>query len=290
MAELHGYPDVGPVKRPNGYIHHPRAIGDYEDLALMESWREDGEFAFISGPPGTGKNSVVEGAFEGIRLDGQPRRRPPGAEYLVCSRDTTEADLVGSWVKNKAGQYVWVNGPLTRAVIQGVPFMADEMLLSDTRTFAVVYPLLDGRGTLTITANPELEPIAVTEGFYFIGAGNPDVPGAQFSEAMRDRLVHHIEIGTDWKLCQQLGVPTDIISAAKKLDQTRIRQEINWSPQMRALLAFRDSAKKYGEDFASQGLLAKTPAEDRAIVADVLAAYYPGIKPLRATSMRGRGA
>lgn len=269
MKELAGYETVGAVQRPNGTIYYPRRIGGYEDLALMEAWRDRKQFAFFSGPPGTGKSALVDAVFEGERVDGTPRRQPTGAEYLVCSRNTTEADFLGGWIK-EGSQYVWVDGPLIRSLRRDVPFFADEVLLPDSRTFSPLYPLLDGRNEIYVSANPSMGPVKMGPNWYFCGAGNPDVPGAQFSEALRDRFWHYIEISTDWTLCARLGCPQGIITVAQILDHKRVEGSISWSPQMRSLLVFKEMEELYGTDYAASALLSKTPTEDRDVVAQHL--------------------
>lgn len=103
-----------------------------------------------------------------------------------------------------------------------------------------------------------------------IASGNPDVHGAVFSEALRDRFDHHVEIGTDWELARELGVPEQMVTVAQNLDGLRLAGDIAWSPQLRTLLSFRDALAKYGLRYALDNLVSKSPAEDRPLVLEAI--------------------
>lgn len=256
-------PAVGPQQRPNGETYLPRAIGAHEDLALVRSARDHHEPLLLHGKPGTGKSALIEAAFA----------RDGGVETLVASDDTTVADLVGTLMTNPiTGDQEWIPGPLHRAVAQGRPLFVDEIALADPTVLSVLYPLMDGRDTLTIDANPKLGPMPVAPGFTVLAAYNPGVPGAVLSPALRDRFVHHLSVTSDWQLALDCGVDERLVTVAQNLEAKRLdgSGEVEDGIQLRTLLQYRDLKARYGEDYALANLLAKTGDADRPVVHDLL--------------------
>ena len=271
---------LGPQLRPNGIYYQPRTVGgDFEDVALLRDAREHKEHVLLYGPPGTGKTAVVEAAFARDAVAGAH----DGLENVVGTADTTEADFVGTFVQDpRSGVFEWRPGPLHRSVLYDVPLFVDEIALIDPRVLSVLYPLMDGRGVLRITMNPDLAPLTIGPNWFVVAAYNPDVPGATLSEALRDRFSHHIEVGTDWQLARELGVNPDIVAVAKNLDQRRILGDIRWSPQLRSLLDFEATAKRRGFDYALANLVAKAPGDDRDTIRGALLKKFGGdVAPLR---------
>jgi hypothetical protein len=253
--------------RPNGVAYHPRSVaGVFEDVALLRSAREHQEHVLFYGPPGTGKTALCEAAFAQ-----DATAVHDGLESIVGTADTTEMDFVGTFVEDPATKaWTWQPGPLHRSVLHDVPLLVDEIALIDPRVLSVLYPLMDGRGVLRFPMNPQLEPLKVGKGWFVIAAFNPDVPGARLSEALRDRFEHHIEVGTDWELAESLGVPKDIITVARNLDERRRKGDLAWSPQLRSLLSFTRHEQRRGREYALANLLGKVPPEDRDEVHGVL--------------------
>lgn len=283
---------IGPVtqkrfERPNGQEYKPRTLLGIQDIAFLRQCRSTRQAVLLYGPPGTGKSSLPEAAFW---PDAQPEVHT-GLETIICSVDTTEADFFGTFTQDPDnGMFEWVPGPLQRAAQFGIPLLVDEILLADSRVLSsTLYPLMDGRNVLRIPMNPRLPPITVKPGFFVIGAGNPDVPGANYSEALRDRFAHQIEVGTDWDLAFDLGVPKDILRVARLLDAKRRSHEISWSPQLRALLAYRDDLATFGKRYAVSALLGKTPFHDRDEVMGAFGrSFSNGMGPLEALVLGGR--
>ncbi len=253
--------------RPNGVAYHPRSVaGVFEDVALLRSAREHQEHVLFYGPPGTGKTALCEAAFAQDATDGHD-----GMETIVGTVDTTAMDFVGTFLEDPVTKtWNWQPGPLHLSVLNDVPLLVDEIALIDPRVLSVLYPLMDGRDVLRFPMNPQLEPLKVGPGWFVIAAFNPDVPGARMSEALRDRFEHHIEVGTDWELAENLGVAKDIVAVAQNLDKRRRNGDLTWSPQLRSLLAFARHEQRRGREYALANLLGKTPPEDRDEIHGVL--------------------
>lgn len=241
--------------RPNGQKYYTRKWGEeHWDVEVLRKAREKRHFAFLYGPPGTGKTALCEGAF--------------GEDLLtvVGSGDTEPGDFVGGFVQTPSGAFEWVDGPLITAMEEGRPLLVDEIGLIDSKSLSVLYGPMDGRDELVVTANPERGIIKAKDGFYIIGATNPNAPGVRMSEALLSRFTVHVEMTTDWVLARKLGVPPNIISIGQNLERKLSANQVSWGPQFRELLAYRDIKADFGESFALANLLASAPEIDRAEV------------------------
>lgn len=248
--------------RPNGDDYWTRKWGEYDDVLVLRKARENNQFVLFYGAPGCGKTALVEAAFGDDLVT------------VLGSGDTEVADLVGGYTQTEGGKWVWTDGPLLIAAEQGRPLLLDEVGLIDPKVLSIVYGLMDGRREYTVTANPERGTVKAAEGFYVIGATNPNAPGVRLSEALLSRFVVQVEMTTDWALTKKLGVSSNIVTAAQNLAKKQSSGEVSWAPQFRELLAFRDLEKTFGTKWAVQNLLAAAPEIDRPVVADVISRIY----------------
>jgi nitric oxide reductase NorQ protein len=257
---------LDPIVRPNGELYLPRPVRagvdtKLFDTALLRTAYENRIPVLLYGPPGTGKTALAEAALEGLIT-------------ISGSGDTEVSDFVGSYVQNPDGTFTWVDGPLPRAMESGRPLLIDEVALIDTKVMAVVYSVMDGRSELHITANPARGTVHAADGFYVIGACNPDVPGAVMSEALVSRFLLQMEVLTDFNLAKKLGVPRAIIAVAKNLKRKADASELIRAPQMRELLAFKRISDILGQSAALANFVATAEASDRPTVIEALKSSY----------------
>jgi len=250
------------LMRPNGELYYTRNWGEHKDTAVLKQLRSINQFALFYGSPGTGKTALVEATF--------------GEEVhtILGSGDTEVADLVGGYVQTPSGNFEWIDGALVKAAERGEVLFIDEIGLIDPKVLSVVYGLMDGRRELPITQNPERGTIKAKDGFYVVGATNPNAVGVVLSEALLSRFTAQVEITTDWVLAKKLGVPAIITTASQNLAKKFSSGEVSWCPQMRELLAFRDLEKVFGTKWAVSNLISSAPELDRPIVAEVLSRVY----------------
>jgi nitric oxide reductase NorQ protein len=255
------------VLRPNGQLYHTRKLlGDLLDVEVLRRCRENNLLVLLYGPPGTGKTALIEAAFSAPDENGDH-----APVYVVQgSGDTEFADFIGSYVQLPGGEFEWVDGPLLRAMEEGVPLYVDEIALIDPKALAGMYGVVDGRGEIRITANPERGVVRAKPGFYVVGACNPHAPGARLSEALVSRFVTQFEVTTDFGLARKLGVSSKVVTAAQNLDKKMTSGEVSWAPQLRELLAFKQNESVFGTKFALNNMVAVAPEMDRPVVADVL--------------------
>lgn len=251
--------------RPNGDYYYARKWGDHVDVDVLKKAREAQQYVMLYGNPGTGKTALVEATF-------------PDELYTVLgSGDTEVSDLVGSYVQTPSGNYEWVDGALVKSAEEGKVLLIDEVGLIDPKVLSVVYSLIDGRQELTVTANPERGTVKAKEGFYVIGATNPNAVGVRLSEALLSRFTIQAEMTTDWELAKtELGVNEKMVASAKNMAKKQEAGEVGWSPQMRELIAFRDNEKLFGTKWAVENLLASAPEIDRPVFSQSLYNLFGG--------------
>jgi nitric oxide reductase NorQ protein len=73
------------------------------DVEALRTLRTEGVPSLLSGPPGTGKTSLVEAAF-------------PDLITIAGDGDTTVGDFVGEYTQKPDGTYEFIYGPLVRAM------------------------------------------------------------------------------------------------------------------------------------------------------------------------------
>ena len=132
-----------------------------EECTLFEAaWRQQLP-VLIKGPTGCGKTRFV--AHMAARL-GLP------LFTVSCHDDLTAADLVGRHLIG-AGQTVWCDGPLTRAVREGGICYLDEVVEARKDTTVVLHPLTDDRRILPIERTGE--ELVAPPGFMLVVSYNP---------------------------------------------------------------------------------------------------------------------
>jgi len=117
-----------------------------EEIALFEAAYRNQIPILLKGPTGCGKTRFME--HMAWRL-----KRP--LITVSCHDDLTAADLVGRYLIT-AGDTVWMDGPLARAVRLGGLCYLDEVVEARKDTTVVIHPLADDRRVLPIEKTGEL--------------------------------------------------------------------------------------------------------------------------------------
>jgi nitric oxide reductase NorQ protein len=248
----------GYITRPNGQRYKVRKVEGTPDVQVIREARPDSEHVFLFGEPGTGKTAMLEAAF-GTDL-----------VTMLGTEDVEVSDFIGGYTVRGGGSYGWTDGALVEAMERGVPLFVDEIGVIAPKVLTTVFSVMDGRDEIRITANPDRGTIKAKPGFMVIAATNPHAPGVRLSEALLSRFEIHLEVGSDYDVCRELGVPPTLVTAAENLDKRRATGEIGWAPQMRELLRASKQWDKRGEMFAIRNLISGAPEDDREVVAEVL--------------------
>ncbi|MGS2809267.1 MULTISPECIES: ATP-binding protein [Nocardia] len=243
------------VARPNGQDYHLRKLAGRADVEVLQTMRAAEVPVLLYGPPGTGKTSLIEAAYGDLLT-------------VQGDGDTTVADFVGEYTQTPDGRFVFVDGPLVRAMKEGrVLFIDDATLISPT-VLAAVYPAMDGRKELVVKATGEV--VKAEPGFFVVAGHNPGVHGAILSDALSSRFAFQVRVVSDLDLAAQLGVERRAVKVARELAARQAKGEVGWAPQLRELLAFRKIAAATDPDTAMANLLGAAPEEDRDVVAAVM--------------------
>jgi nitric oxide reductase NorQ protein len=251
------------ITRPNGELYYVRKMGPHDDVEVLREARNQKMPILLTSGPGTGKSAMFEAAFMDI-----------GFELVLGTGDTEVSDFIGTYVPLPGGGFQWIDGPLVRAMEEGWPLLVDEIALIDPRVMSVVYSVMDGRGLLPITSNPERGTVVAETGFVVFGATNPRAPGARMSEALMSRFAIHIEVGIDYALVRRMGVPSNIVTVAQNIKKKYDSNELSWFPAIRELLAFRDIAAVFGEEVALSNMVSQAPDIDQPQVTDIMTRGY----------------
>ncbi len=117
-----------------------------QEIKLFEAAHKQRLPVLLKGPTGCGKTRFME--HMAWRL-----QRP--LITVACHDDLTAADLVGRYLIT-AGETVWVDGPLARAVRVGAICYLDEIVEARKDTTVIIHPLADDRRMLPMEKTGEL--------------------------------------------------------------------------------------------------------------------------------------
>ncbi|MFQ6226312.1 AAA family ATPase [Nocardia sp. NPDC002869] len=255
------------VVRPNGQDYHVRKLAGRADVDVLQTMRTAEVPVLLYGPPGTGKTSLIEAAYGDLLT-------------VQGDGDTTVADFVGEYTQNPDGTFVFVHGPLVRAMREGRVLFIDDATLIPPTVLSVVYPAMDGRREIVIKAHGG-EVVKAEPGFFVVAGHNPGVHGAILSDALASRFAFQVQVGSDYDLAGKLGVDRRAVKVARTLAQRQAKGEVGWAPQLRELLAFQKIATATDTNTAAANLLGAAPEDDRPFVAAVVRTVFgTSLEPL----------
>jgi hypothetical protein len=259
----------------NGGTYYPRSVGGMLDVDVLRTARNDLKTHLaLTGPSGTGKSTLPEAAF--------------GADSVLVHQfhgDSRVADIVGQWVPaepadNAPSGFVFRKGSLTRAMEDGLVWVADELSRAPSEVVSVLLAAMDFRRTITIDALPG-HTVTANDGFMVCGTYNPDgVDVKPLDPALIRRFGLKIEVGNDYDAVARRGVGTQLIKVAKNLATANARAVANgefgnWAPSAALLLDLQNmNDAGMGDEIVTGALMSHVPDEDRDLVTDVVGTVY----------------
>lgn len=117
-----------------------------QEISLAHAAYRSGLPLLLKGPTGCGKTRFMQ--YLAWKL-----KRP--LITVSCHDDLSTSDLVGRYLI-RAGEAIWMDGPLTMAVRAGALCYLDEIVEARKDTTVVIHPLADDRRELPIEKRGEL--------------------------------------------------------------------------------------------------------------------------------------
>ncbi len=127
-------------------VEAPYYLPAGNEIAVFETCHAQRLAVMLKGPTGCGKTRFVE--HMAWRL-GRP------LVTVACHDDLSASDLTGRYLI-RAGETVWLDGPLTLAARIGAICYLDEIIEARTDTVVVIHPLTDDRRMLPLDKAGEL--------------------------------------------------------------------------------------------------------------------------------------
>ncbi len=194
-----------------------RATGD--ECALFRAAHRAKLPVLLKGPTGCGKSRFVEAMAAALE-------RP--LVTVACNEETSAVDLLGRYLV-EAGETVWQDGPLTRAVRRGAILYLDEVAEARDDVIVVLHPLADHRRTLYLDRRDLALPAA--EGFLLVMSYNPGYQSAlkEMKPSTRQRFVG-IEFGYP-----KAAVEAEIVARESGVDAATARRLVAFAAKVRDL-------------------------------------------------------
>ena len=241
---------------------------------------EYNERAFLYGPSGTGKSTLVKQIAAQVR---RPVRR------VSLNGETSVGDFVGHWTVNENKETVFVKGILPQAMLEGHILQLDEVDAMQPEVGFILQQILEPEGHLLLTDTGE--DIIPHADFRLVATANTlgfGSDSALYASGTRtlnfswldrwDVVVHidyllaeqEVELLRSRHPSLQTNLLTCIVRAAADLRKAHVAEELTTVVTTRRLLALCARLER-GNDFGraiTVCVLNKAPQEDRKVIAE----------------------
>jgi MoxR-like ATPase len=185
----------------------------------------------LYGPPGTGKSYAAQ------------RHGAAGPVYnITLTPDTPAAELRGHY-HPRGGEFVWVDGPVVKAMREGARIIVNEVNHAGGDTLSFLLAALDNAESARLTL-PTGETVVPESGYHVVGTmnGMPD----ELLPALRDRFAACVEILEPHPDAID-ALPEDLRNAARGTVSASGDDRIT----LRAWLAFAVLRPRIGDEHAA---------------------------------------
>jgi hypothetical protein len=215
--------------------------GGILDFDLFDSAMKHHENILIRGHAGSGKTMSVLAYASARNL----------RYYNISSNVGLEpSHLFGSWIPTEAGSFQWQDGAVTSVVRHGGVLLLNEIDFMPERITTVLFSLLDDRRQIQLMENAG-EVIEAHPDLLIIGDHNPNYRGSRpMNQAWKDRFHHKVEFPYDKAIERKLVPSPTLLEIVDKLRVMSDKGEIDTPISTRSLVAFVNSARQLGMDYA----------------------------------------
>jgi nitric oxide reductase NorQ protein len=260
---------VPPQELADRYIH--RKVYGVEDFKTFDKARKKHINVLIYGPTGPGKTTAVEAwcAERGLRM------------ATVSGNASMESrQLFGGFIPDGEGSYAWIDGPVTDVVRNGGVLLLDEMNFISPKIYTTLYPLTDGRRSITLLDHMG-ETIKAHEDLTIFATMNPDYIGTTpLNFAMRNRFDIQLAWDYDDAVEAKLVESKSLLALTKQLrtEAAKGQYETPISTNMLMEISEFIADPDLGYDFAVENFIAHFSADEQASVRLVFQTHEYNIK------------
>ena len=260
---------VPPQHLAKQYVH--RKVYGVEDFRTFDTARDEHINVLIYGPTGPGKTTAVEAwaAARGLRM------------ATVSGNASMESrQLFGGFIPDGDGGYGWIDGPVTDVVRNGGVLLLDEMNFISPKIYTTLYPLTDGRRSITLLDHMG-ETIVAHEDLTIFATMNPDYIGTTpLNFAMRNRFDIQLSWDYDDAVESKLVSSKALLVLTKQLraEAAKGQYETPISTNMLMEISKFIQNPKLGYEFAVENFIAHFSADEQASVRLVFQTHEHNIK------------
>ena len=260
---------VPPMKLAERYVH--RKVYGVEDFKAFDKARADGINVLIYGPTGPGKTTAVEAwaAARGLRM------------ATVSGNASMESrQLFGGFIPDGNGGYGWIDGPVTDVVRNGGVLLLDEMNFISPKIYTTLYPLTDGRRSITLLDHMG-ETIIAHEDLTIFATMNPDYIGTTpLNFAMRNRFDIQLSWDYDDAVESKLISSKALLLVTKQLRVEAAKGQYETPISTNMLIEIEQFIKDpdLGYEFAIENFIAHFSADEQPSVRLVFQTHEHNIK------------
>ena len=251
------------------YIH--RKVYGIEDFKAFDKARANHINVLIYGPTGPGKTTAVEAwaAERGLRM------------ATVSGNASMESrQLFGGFIPDGNGGYGWIDGPVTDVVRNGGVLLLDEMNFISPKIYTTLYPLTDGRRSITLLDHMG-ETIVAHEDLTIFATMNPDYIGTTpLNFAMRNRFDIQLSWDYDDAVEAKLVESKSLLALTKQLrnEAAKGQYETPISTNMLMEISQFINDPDLGYEFAVENFIAHFSSDEQASVRLVFQTHEYNIK------------